>query len=201
MSSSRSRSYRRRSRSSNGRTDDRWLLLPVAAAVVGILCGAVRATDAVAAGWPTPATLFQAPGSTASRSLLPLRLPDLAGLSQPLRRQPKEVTIVNFWATWCIPCLKELPELVKIAHEWQGRGVNVVGIAVGSGDPADIRIFADRHGMDYRLLVATQGWTAEHFGVFGIPVTIVADRSGRIRQRLIGPQTAATVVAAVRPYL
>ena len=111
------------------------------------------------------------------------------------------MTIVNFWATWCIPCLKELPELVKISHEWQGRGVKVVGIAIGSGAPADIRTFAAMHGMDYRLLVATQGWAAEHFGVFGIPVTIVADRAGRVRQRLIGPQTAAAFIAAMQPYL
>lgn len=169
--------------------------------MVGILWGPVRATDAVAVDSPAPAARQRPTGRIEGRSLLPLTLPDVAGLSRPLRQQPSEVTIVNFWATWCIPCLKEIPELVKISHEWQGRGVKVVGVAVNSGDPADIQTFAARHGMDYLLLVATQGWAAEHFGVFGIPVTIVADRAGRIRQRLIGPQTASKFVAAVRPYL
>lgn len=130
-----------------------------------------------------------------------LVLPDLSGASRPLRLRPGEVTVLNFWATWCVPCLKELPELVKLSHEWQERGVQVVGIAIDSGTPINIRTFAASHGMDYRLLVGTQRWAAEHFGVLGLPVTLVVDRAGRIRRRLIGPQTGVRFAAAVRPYL
>ena len=141
------------------------------------------------------------PGREAHPPLPPLVLPDLAGQEQALRATPDEVTVLNFWATWCVPCLKELPELVALHHEWQERGVHVVGVAIDSGTPADIRAFAARQGMDYALRLGTQQWARAHFGIFGLPVTIVVDRHGQIRQRLLGPQTGAQFEAAIRPYL
>lgn len=177
----------------------RWLALSVALCTLANGSGVVRATDGGAAEGRTGA---DPQSSVPENAPLPeLTLPDLSGASRPLRLRPGEVTILNFWATWCVPCLKELPELVKLSHEWQERGIQVVGIAVDSGNPADIRTFAASHGMDYRLLVGTQRWAAEHFGVFGLPVTLVVDRAGRIRQRLIGAQTGVLFTAAVRPYL
>jgi len=141
------------------------------------------------------------PGREDHTPLPPLALPDLAGQRQALRATSDEVTVLNFWATWCVPCLKELPELVALHHQWQERGVHVVGVAIDSGDPADVRTFAARHGLDYTLLLGTQQWARTHFGLFGLPVTIVVDRQGQIRQRLIGPQTGAQFEAAIRPYL
>lgn len=143
----------------------------------------------------------QRPRVTENALLPNLALLDLTGASRPLRHRSDEVTVLNFWATWCVPCLKEIPELANLSHEWRERGLEVVGVAIDSGKPADIRTFAVSHGMDYSLLIGTQRWAAEHFGVFGLPVTIVIDRSGRIRQRLIGPQTGSTFAAAVKPYL
>ena len=79
--------------------------------------------------------------------------------------------------------------------------MRVVGVAIDSGTPADVRTFAARHGMDYTLLLATQQWARTHFGLFGLPLTLVVDRQGQIRQRLLGPQTMAQFEAALRPYL
>ena len=125
----------------------------------------------------------------------------LTGQEQALRTTPDEITVLNFWATWCVPCLKELPELVALHHQWQERGVHVVGVAIDSGAPADIRAFVARQGMDYALRLGTQQWARTHFGIFGIPVTLVVDRHSQIRQRLLGPQTGAQFEAAIRPYL
>ena len=141
------------------------------------------------------------PGREAPPLLPPLALPDLTGQEQALRTTPDEITVLNFWATWCVPCLKELPELVALHHQWQERGVHVVGVAIDSGAPADIRAFAARQGMDYTLRLGTQQWARSHFGIFGLPVTLVVDRHGQIRQRLIGPQTGAQFEAAIWPYL
>ena len=141
------------------------------------------------------------PGQEAPPRLPPLALPDLAGQEQALRATPDEVTVLNFWATWCVPCLKELPELVALHRQWRPHGVHVVGVAIDSGNPADVRTFAARHGLDYALRLGTQQWARTHFGIFGLPVTLVVDRHGQIRQRLLGPQTGAQFEAAIRPYL
>jgi len=109
--------------------------------------------------------------------------------------------VLNFWATWCVPCLKELPELMALHHQWRPHGVHVVGVAIDSGDAADVRTFAVRHGLDYAVLMGTQSWARTHFGIFGLPVTLVVDRQGQVRQRLLGPQTGAQFEAAIRPYL
>ncbi len=142
------------------------------------------------------------PGGREVAPLLPpLTLPDLTGQAQALRAAPDEITVLNFWATWCIPCLKELPELVALQHQWQEHGVHVVGVAIDSGAPADPRAWAAPQGLDYALRLGTQQWARSHFGIFGLPVTLVVDRHGQIRQRLLGPHTQAQFEAAIRPYL
>jgi peroxiredoxin len=141
------------------------------------------------------------PGQAENTPLPAVSLPDLAGTSRPLRAEAGEVTVLNFWATWCVPCLEELPDLVALDRQWSERGVRVVGISIDSGDPADIRAFAEEHGMEYTLLMADQQWARKHFGVFGLPVTLVVDREGNIRRRMIGPQTGAQFEAAVQALL
>lgn len=141
------------------------------------------------------------PGQSEELRLPDLKLPDLQGRLRPLRTGADEVTVINFWATWCVPCLKEIPELVALAHEHGSDGVRVVGIALDSGDPEDVAAFAVGHGMDYRVLLARYAWAQRHFGVFGLPVTLIVDRGGTVRRRLVGPHTLAQFAAAIRPHL
>ena len=174
-------------------------------AVVGMVAGC-RESDtpsqpAAGAASPAPAVESPPPGRAPHTPLSALRLPDLTGHLRALRATPDTVTLLNFWATWCVPCLKELPDLVALHHQWQARGVEVVGIAIDSGTPADIRAFAAQHGLDYRLLMGTHQWARTHFQLFGLPLTVVVDRHGQIRQRLIGPHTEEQFTAAMQPYL
>lgn len=139
--------------------------------------------------------------ATPAGLMLPqLELPDLSGKLVPLAR-PGELTVINFWATWCGPCLQEIPELVRLHKRWRDRGVRLVGVAVESGEPADIGKFARAHDIDYPVLVAGRDWVRGHFGIIGIPVTLVIDRNQKVRVRLVGPQTAADFVRAVRPLV
>lgn len=161
--------------------------------------GAPAATARTA---PVVAVVAVADSTTAEHDALPhLSLPDLAGRRTPLRASADEVTVINFWATWCVPCLHEIPELVALSEQWKSQNIRVVGIAIESGDPADVAAFASAHGMRYPLLAARQQWARRYFAVIGLPVTLVTDRSGVIRRRLIGPQTRAQFETAVRDAL
>lgn len=164
--------------------------------------GTTPRPGAPAATARTAPVVAVADSTTAEPDALPhLSLPDLAGRRTPLRARADEVTLINFWATWCVPCLREIPELVALSEQWKSQNVHVVGIAIESGDPADVATFASAHGMGYTLLAAQQRWARRYFAVIGLPVTIVADRSGVIRRRLIGPQTHAQFETAVRDAL
>lgn len=131
-----------------------------------------------------------------------IELPDLSAHTVSLTPGRDEVTVVNFWATWCVPCLKEIPELVALHARGRAAGVRVVGISIASGSRQDIQAFAAKHTMDYLLLDADEEWGRRYFRQLGLPLflplTLVVDGHGVIRRRLIGPQTRAQFETAIR---
>lgn len=110
------------------------------------------------------------------------------------------VLVVNFWASWCVPCQREAPELDAFARRWSGRGVDVVGV-VYSDSRREAVAFRDRFGVTYPQALDPGGRTALDFGVFGIPETYVIDGGGTVKAKLIGavgPGTLDRVVASVQ---
>ena len=109
-------------------------------------------------------------------------LVDRAGQARSLQDWPGKALIVNFWATWCAPCRREIPLLQRIARERAGDGFEVVGIAVDFRDK--VLAYADEMQIDYPLLIGEQDAldAAAAFGVeaIGFPFTFFSDRQGRI---------------------
>lgn len=92
-----------------------------------------------------------------------------------------QVVVVNFWATWCRPCLIEMPEFARLQAELAPQGLTFVGVSIDAGGWLAVRPFAERLGVNYPI-VLDDGRMAERFGASGImPVTYVVDRGGRIR--------------------
>jgi len=95
--------------------------------------------------------------------------------------------VINFWATWCPPCLREMPLLADL-HARHGDTLQVLGIAIDRAGP--VREFAERHGIDYPLLVGEQAGmelAAEFGDAFrGLPFTVFADAEGRIVEIHLG---------------
>ena len=107
------------------------------------------------------------------------------------------MTLVNFFASWCIPCRAEHPLLAGLT----GKGFVLVGVNY-KDKPEDAKAWLDRLGDPYDVLVADrQGQTGIDFGVYGVPETYVLDKTGHIRKRFVGPLTAQQVDKELLPLL
>ena len=119
----------------------------------------------------------------------PLRLSDLRG----------QVVLLNFWATWCVPCRAEIPELNAMQRDLAGRGFTVLGVT--TDDTAGlVREFQKDVPQEYRVALGEKG-AASQYAVVGLPTTFVIDREGRIRQKIVGERKRASFDAFVMPLL
>ena len=98
-----------------------------------------------------------------------------------------KVVLVNFWATWCAPCIKEIPAIEKVYARNKERGFEVVGLVSGDdASDAEIQVFAAEHGVSYALIRATAD-VETAFGLGSVlPTTYLYDRSGRLRRHWDG---------------
>lgn len=102
-----------------------------------------------------------------------------------LADQRGKVLVVNFWASWCVPCRTESPRLEAAARRFQGQGVVVVGVDI-QDDDKDARAFVAQYGLTYPT-GAEQGMKiSQAYGVSGLPSTFFVDRQGQMRRRWLG---------------
>ena len=127
------------------------------------------------------ATLGEVP-----EALWSLALPDINGETQALSQWRGAKTVINFWATWCAPCVKEMPDLNALHHKHPN--VRFVGIGIDSA--ANIRAFLDKVPVDYPLLVQGAGGIdlLRRLGNTqgGLPFTLILDEDGVLRHRILG---------------
>jgi thiol-disulfide isomerase/thioredoxin len=144
---------------------------------------------ALAAGWYFGRGSGPDADPAGGRALLGVSLPDIDGQEQALAQWKGKVLVVNFWATWCVPCREEMPEFVKLQREFGDRGVQFVGIAID--DAAKVKQFANELGLNYPALIG--GYGAVELskslgnGIGALPYTLIVDRSGSITRKQLGP--------------
>ncbi len=138
-------------------------------------------------------------------------LADLDGNTITLQQMKGKVVLLNFWGTWCGPCRKEIPDFINLSKKYKKDGLEIVGITLTSGPPENIKAFADKWGINYKLLTDIKGNETQTitalYGqatgkrITGIPTTFIIDREGVIQKRYVGPRSEAIFYNDLKKYL
>jgi len=111
------------------------------------------------------------------------------------------VVLVNFWATWCLPCRAEMPLLQAMATRHQSAGLVVLGLSVDRTDPASVTRFLRDRGITYPVAIVGRDVEAAFGGMQGYPTSVLLDRTGRVRYKVLGPLAMGSLEPAVRRLL
>jgi peroxiredoxin len=98
-----------------------------------------------------------------------------------------QLLVLNFWATWCVPCIQELPSLNQFQKQFASSGVVVLGVSVDQNERV-YRQFLKRAGVTFRTSRDPQADLSSRYGTFKYPETYVIDRNGKVVQKHIGPR-------------
>jgi peroxiredoxin len=113
-------------------------------------------------------------------------LPALTQGSLSLHDFGRQVVVLNFWATWCPPCVEETPSLEKFAEQMRLQGVAVMGVSVDQ-DVAALQAFAAEQHLSFPIVRDPSRSVANRYGTFQFPETYIIDQEGRVAEKLIGP--------------
>lgn len=147
---------------------------------------------------PTPTCYALAP--TEISGVAPgFTLTDMNGKSVSLADFKGKVVILDFWATWCPPCKREIPDFIKLQSEYGSKGLQIVGIALDQ--PNKVQAFVKDNGMNYPVLPGTSEVAANYGGVEGIPTTFIIDKSGKIVTKYEGFRPKETFESQIKKLL
>lgn len=136
------------------------------------------------AGEPTASPAAAEQGQ--ERAAPDFTLPDLQGKSIRLSDYHGKTVIIDFWATWCPPCIFQIPKLNKLAAAHREKGdVVVIGVSVDADGPAVVAPWVEEHAVGYTMVCGDEELAAE-FGVFGFPTLVIIGPEGELASRHVG---------------
>jgi thiol-disulfide isomerase/thioredoxin len=160
--------------------------------VLAVLAVALSLLSSAGAGAEEKAPLKSAPD---------FALPSLGGETVRLSSFAGKVVLLDFWATWCPPCLQALPNLAGLHRDYAKRGLVVLGIALDREGAAAVEPVAREEALPYPVLLGSRE-TANLFGkVEFLPTIFVIDRQGRIVEKMVGYHTFEDLEGRIKPYL
>jgi thiol:disulfide interchange protein DsbD len=112
-----------------------------------------------------------------------------------------KVSVVNFWATWCVPCIQEIPSFNKVHRDFAAKGVAVVGVAMDEEGAERVKPFLAQHPMDYSIALGNDSLAKQFNTEEGLPVTVVYDRAGKEIKRFTGFLSEPDLLSAVQSVL
>ncbi len=147
-------------------------------------------------------------GEPSGEDLLPeamaapdFELDNFAGGKTRLSDYRGKVVLLNFWATWCPPCVAETPDFVNLDNKYRERGLVILGVSLDQNPRAVLHPFIQKHKIEYPILLADRRVTNDYGGITSIPTTFLIDREGMIRKHYVGYQPKSVVEEAIKELL
>ena len=119
-------------------------------------------------------------------------LRNLQGNLEGLVNHKDKVIILNFWATWCAPCLEEMPAFEKLYRRYRSQGLTVLAVSLDKGDFSKVQDFVDSNNLTFPVLMDSDGVAEKLYPSFTIPFTYVIDKDGRVAARVDGAKNWAS---------
>jgi thiol-disulfide isomerase/thioredoxin len=130
-----------------------------------------------------------------------LELRDISGRALKLSDYKGKVVLLNFWATWCPPCRKEVPDLIRLQREYRHAGLQVIGVTYPPETRYEVRRFAKRSNANYPLALGSKSTKLLFTSSEVLPITVVFDRTGKMREVIEGMLLPEEFDEKIKPLL
>ena len=144
---------------------------------------------------------FSVAAAAQSPSEKALRLKDIHGRTISLSDYKGKVLLVNFWATWCIPCRSEIPDLIKLQRQYRNQGLRIVGVTYPPETPSEVRSFARKLRVNYPVALGAKATKSFFTTSETLPMTVVIDSDGTVRDVIEGIMYSDEFDQKVKPLL
>jgi thiol-disulfide isomerase/thioredoxin len=142
------------------------------------------------------ALALASPSHAAMPTVPTLHVATLDGRTFDLAAHRGKWVVVNYWATWCVPCIKEMPDISRFVASH--KNVAAIGLAYDDSDPADIKAFVAKHPVVYPIAQVMLDKPLKDFDEpKGLPTTYVIAPDGKVAKQFVGPITAASLSAVI----
>lgn len=118
--------------------------------------------------------------------------PNLDGNNVSLTDYRGKLVLLNIWATWCAPCVAEMPSMQKLYQELKDEGFLILAVSLDETGVEAVKPFVEKHKLEFPVLLDTKGEIKNLYQITGIPESFVIDKSGAIVEKIVGPRDWAT---------
>jgi peroxiredoxin len=151
--------------------------------------------------WAALLLLFALPPEAERERAPSFELADSTGSLVRISDYRGKVVLINFWATWCLPCKEEIPWFTEFERKYREQGFSVLGISLDKAGWAVINPYAQKMGLDYRVVLGDARTAYKYGEVESLPATFLVDRQGRVASTHLGLVNRKKVEAEIRELL